>query len=85
MNIYNKPDIIGPPAKCHLMVFHLRAHDGPTLNASLVVLQFFRGSGPVLLEKPKFCDFSGGGGGGGSGPHVLPSGSAHAVPIEIET
>ena len=26
---------------------------------------FFRGSGPVLLKIPIFCDFSGGGGGGG--------------------
>ena len=29
--------------------FHWRADDGPTLNAGLVALYFFRGFGPVLL------------------------------------
>ena len=32
-----------------------------TLNAGLVALWFFRGSRPVLLKNPIFCDFSGGG------------------------
>ena len=39
------------------------ADDGPTLNAGVVALGFFRGSDPVLLRNPLFCDFSGGGGG----------------------
>ena len=43
--------------------------DGPTLNAGLVALWFFRGSWPVLLINPIFCDFSGG---GGSGSPVRP-------------
>ena len=34
--------------------FHLRADDGPTWNAGLVALGFFRGSGPVLLRNPIF-------------------------------
>ena len=42
------------------MVFRWRADDDPTLNAGLVALRFFRGSGPLLLENPIFCDFSGG-------------------------
>ena len=36
------------------MAFRWRADDGPTLNAGLVALWFFRGSGPVLLKKPWF-------------------------------
>ena len=58
------------------MAFRWRADDDPTLNASLVVFENFRGSGPVLLRNSVFfCDFSGGGGGGGgggSGPPALP-------------
>ena len=63
-----KQGIISPPAKRHEMAFRWRADDGPTLNAGLVAA-IFRGSGPVLLENPIFCDFSGG---GGSGPPVPP-------------
>ena len=41
------------------MAFHWRANDGPlTLNAGLVVLWLFRGSGPLLLGNLYFCDFS---------------------------
>ena len=29
-----------------------------TLNAGLLALLFFRGSGPILLRNPKLCDFS---------------------------
>ena len=47
-----KRAIIGPPAKRHLMAFRWWADDGPTLNAGLVVLGFFRGSAPVLLRNP---------------------------------
>ena len=54
------------------MAFRWRADVGPTLNASLVALWFFRGSGPVLLRNPIFLWFSRGGGGGGSGPPVPP-------------
>ena len=32
------------------------------MNAQLSQLRFLRESGPVLLENPIFCDFSGGGG-----------------------
>ena len=53
------------------MVFGWRADDGPTLNAGFVALWFFRGSGPVLLRNPIFCDFSGGWGGGGVDPDNL--------------
>ena len=34
--------------------FPWRANDGPTLNAGLVALRFFRRSGPVLLRNPIF-------------------------------
>ena len=47
-----------------------RADSGPILNADLVILWFYRASGPVLLikkENPHFCDFS-----GGSRPPVFP-------------
>ena len=37
-----------------LMAFRWRIDNGPTLNAVLVGLRFFRGSGPVLLENPIF-------------------------------
>ena len=53
-----KRTILGPPAK------RLRADDGPTLNAGLVALYFFRGSGPVLLRNPIFFIFFSGGEGG---------------------
>ena len=50
------------------MAFRWRADDGPTLNAGLVALCFFRGSGPLsclLLRNPIFfCVFFFGGGGG---------------------
>ena len=39
------------------MVFRWCAEDGPTLNAGLVALRFYRGSGPVLLENPIFLWF----------------------------
>ena len=42
------------------MAFRCQADGGPTLNAGLVAA-IFRGSGPVLLENPIFCDFSEGG------------------------
>ena len=41
--------IIRPPVK---MAFSWRADDRPTLNAGLVALRCFRGSGPVLLRNP---------------------------------
>ena len=40
------------------MAFRWQADDGPTLNAGLVALGFFRGSGAVLLKKLYFGDFS---------------------------
>ena len=40
------------------MAFRWRAYDESTLNAGLVALRFFRGSGPVLLRYPIFRDFS---------------------------
>ena len=49
------------------MAFPWLRNDGPTLNAGLVALLFFRGSWPVLLS---VCDFLGGG--GGWGPDPLP-------------
>ena len=53
------------------MAFRWRADDGPTLNAGLVALWFYRGSGPVLLRNPIFIFFQG-------GPDPLsPFGSAH--------
>ena len=39
------------------MRFRWRAHDDPTLNAGLVALWIFMGSGPVLLRNPILCDF----------------------------
>ena len=36
------------------MAFRWRVDDGPTLNAGLVALGFFRGSGPLLLRNPIF-------------------------------
>ena len=62
--------------------FRWRADNGPTLNAGLVVLRFFRGSGPVLLENTIFYDFS-----GGAVPDPLspPSGSANAFDCLINS
>ena len=37
--------------------FRWRANDGPTINAGLVALSFFRGSGSVLLRNPIFLWF----------------------------
>ena len=52
-----KQAIIGPPAK--------RRFSGMPMNAQHWMLasqlRFLRGSGPVLLENPIFCDFSWGG------------------------
>ena len=45
------------------MAFCWRADDDPTLNAGLVALWFFRGSGPVLQRNPIFLWFFRGGGG----------------------
>ena len=45
------------------LAFCWSVDDGSTLNAGLVALQFYRGSRPVVLRNPIFCDFSGGGGG----------------------
>ena len=39
------------------MVLRWRADNGPPLNASLVALCFFRGSGSTLLGNRIFCDF----------------------------
>ena len=44
----------GPPPKRHLMAFRWRADDGPTLDAGLVAMWFFRESEPVLLRNPLF-------------------------------
>ena len=56
------------------MVFCWRADDGPTLNAGLVALWFFRGSGPVLLRSPIyiFVNFQGRGRDLLSPPHLDP-------------
>ena len=43
-----KANIIGPPAKGHLMAFHWRADDGPKLNAGLV----FQGIWTIIAKKP---------------------------------
>ena len=60
------------------MAFHWRAYNGPKLNAGLVALWFFRGSGPVFLRKNLyFCYFSGV---GGLDP-LYPSGFAHVFKI----
>ena len=40
------------------IAFRWRADDGPTLNADLVALWFFRGSGPVLVRNPICLRFS---------------------------
>ena len=41
--------------KAILMAFRWRANDGPTLNAGLAALRFFRGSGPVLIVLSSFA------------------------------
>ena len=67
-----KRAIICSPAKRHL-AFRWCADGGPTLNAGLVALWIFRGSGPVLLRNPIFLWFQ-----GGPDPlPPLPAGSAH--------
>ena len=48
-----------------------QADNGPTSNAGLVALRFFRRSGPKLLRNPIFLIFWGGGE-GGSGPPPPP-------------
>ena len=53
--------IIGPLAKVIWIAFCWHADDGLTLNADLVALWFFRGSGPVLLRNPIFLSFFSGG------------------------
>ena len=61
------PAINGPPSarqrNAIKMAFRSRAADGPALNADLVALSFFRGSGPRIAKKPYiFVIFQGGGG-----------------------
>ena len=34
------------------MAFHWRADDGPTLNAGLKALWFYRGSAPIIAKNP---------------------------------
>ena len=76
--------ISGPSLTCqwkhHLNVISLACRWWPTLNAGLVALWFFRGSGPVLLRNPIFLCFFWGVG-GVSRPPVPPppSGSVHDV------
>ena len=59
------------------MAFCWCAYVGPNLNAGLIALWFFRGSGPVLLRNPIFLWFFRGGPDPLS-PPLPPSGSAHA-------
>ena len=49
------------------MAFRWRTGGGPTLNACLQSLRFYRGSGPILLRNPIFFLFFRGG-----GPDPLP-------------
>ena len=56
------------------------ADDGPTLNAGLVALWFFRVSGQVLLKSIFFCDCSVKGGGWDPDPPVSPSLNPPIVP-----
>ena len=52
--------------KRHLNGVRWRTDAGPTLNASLVSLLFFKGMGTSIAKKPYyFVIFQGGGGGGG--------------------
>ena len=39
------------------MLFCCQSNDGPTVNAGMVALWFFRGSGPVLLRNPTALQF----------------------------
>ena len=67
-----KRAIIGLPTKRHLMAFHWRADDGPTLNAGMVAA-IFQGIQICIARKPiNYVTFQ-----EGSGPSVTPSGSAH--------
>ena len=66
--------ICGPTSACQ------RNASGPTFNASLVALCFFKGSGPLLLSPILLWFFRGGGGGGGGG-----GGSGPPVPLWIRT
>ena len=50
------------------MAFRWCADDGLTMNAGLVALWLFRGSGLVLIRTLYYCDFS-----GGVGPDPLSS------------
>ena len=59
------------------MAFRWRADEGSTLNAGLVALGFFRGSGPILLRKPIALGFFRGWGGGGGADIPVPSVSVH--------
>ena len=52
-------NISRPSSNRQRMVFLWRADEGPTLNVGLVALLILRGSGPVLLRNPIFCDFRG--------------------------
>ena len=61
------------------MSFRWRAYDGPKLNPGLIALGFVRGSGPVFLRNPIFCDFPGV---CGPDPCPAPSGSAHTQDID---
>ena len=55
-----KRAIIGPPAKRHLNGVSLAGRWWPKLNAGMVALWFYRGSGPVLQRNPIFlCFFRG--------------------------
>ena len=70
------PAINGPPSarqrNAIKLAFRLRTADDPALNADLIALSFFRGSGPRIAKKPYiFVIFQ-----GESGP-LSPSGSAH--------
>ena len=55
-----KRAIIGPPAKRHLYGVSLACRKWPKIECWLGSFVFFRGSGPVLLRNPIFCDFPGG-------------------------
>ena len=46
--------ITGPPAKPHLNGVSLAGDNDPNLNAGLVALLLFRGSGTPLLRSPIF-------------------------------
>ena len=50
------------------MAFRWRADDGPTLNAGMVALRYFRGGGSIAKKPYGFVMFRG----GGSGPPAPP-------------